>query len=155
MFTSLKGKEILTTFFRRHVIKSAGDLIHKCDPTSFKQYRFEATEIKNLTKQRNEKMARLQEEGFDENEFLNAKKENNKLKDFTYLKNEISLAPFSKVEEMQNFVSLPIDETENNKGKYVEILYAGVTSITQNEIVRKNMRTIWSKTWMILKVLLL
>ena len=87
MFTSLKGKQILTTFFRRHVIKSAGDLIHKCDPTSFKQYRFEATEIKNLTKQWNEKMARLQEEGFDENEFLNAKKENNKLKDFTYLKN--------------------------------------------------------------------
>ena len=42
-------------------------------------------------KQWNEKMAVLQEQGYDEKKLINAKKESNKLKDLTYLKSQVQL----------------------------------------------------------------
>ena len=48
-------------------------------------------EIKDVMKQWNEKMAVLQEQGYDKKKLINAKKESNKLKDLTYLKSQVQL----------------------------------------------------------------
>ena len=53
-------------------------------------------------KQWSEKMAVLQEQGYDEKKLINAKKESNKLKDLTYLKSEVSPGTFSKSDEVRS-----------------------------------------------------
>ena len=53
-------------------------------------------------KQWSEKMAVLQEQGYDEKKLINAKKESNKLKDLTYLKSQVSPGPFSKSDEVRS-----------------------------------------------------
>ena len=57
-----------------------------CKPDNYKKIKFQAKEFKDVLKQWKKKMAVLQEQGYDEKKLINAKKESNKLKDFTYLK---------------------------------------------------------------------
>ena len=66
-------------------------------------------------KQRNEKMAVLQEQGYDKKKLTNAKKESNKLKDLTYLKSQVPPGPFSTSDEVCNYIRLPLEENEKNK----------------------------------------
>ena len=68
------------------MIRTAGGLITDCKPDNYKKIKFQAKEFKDVLKQWKKKMAVLQEQGYDEKKLINAKKESNKLKDFTYLK---------------------------------------------------------------------
>ena len=121
------GKDNLQTVSRRHVIKSSIDLIKKHPPESFKKFKRQATEIKKLTDQFNEKMARLQE-GYDQSVMLNAKKESDRLKDLSTLKGKLPPGPFSSVKEVHDFMLLPMDEKERNNRLYTEVRYARMTS---------------------------
>ena len=123
----------MQTVSRRHVIKSAKDLITKCPPENIKKFSRPAMEIKKLTKEFNEKMVRLQAEGYDEKKLLNARKESNKLKNLTFLKAENPPGPFSCVQDITDFIQLPNDEKKMNERMYVEVHYARVTSTTLKE----------------------
>ena len=90
-------------------------------------------EIKDVMKQWNEKMAVLQEQGYDKKKLINAKKESNKLKDLTYLKSQVSPGPFTTADEVRSNIRLPLEENEKNKRLYVEVRYARVYSSTLKE----------------------
>ena len=75
--------KILTTVSQRHGIESAGNLITDCKPGSYKNSRFQAKEIEDVMKQWNNKTTVLQEQRYDKNKLINAKKESSKLKDLT------------------------------------------------------------------------
>ena len=66
------------------------------EPDNYKKYKFQAKEIKDVMKQWSEKMAVLQEQGYDEKKLINAKK------DLTYLKSQVSPGPFSKSDEVHS-----------------------------------------------------
>ena len=84
-------------------------------------------------KQWNEKMAVLQEQGYDGKKLINAEKESNKLKDLTYLKSQVPGGPFSTADEVRSYISLALEENEKNKRLYVEVRYARVSSSTLKE----------------------
>ena len=130
---SISGKDNLQTVSRRHVIKSAMNLIEKHPPSSFRKFKHQATEIKKLTAQFNEKMALLQEEGYDKSVLLNAKRESNKLKDLTTLKRKEPQGPFSSVKDVRDYLLLPMDDKERNERLYIEVRYARMTSSTLKE----------------------
>ena len=60
---STTALQYLATVSQRNVIKTVGDLITSCEPDTYKKYKFQAKEIKDVMKQWNEKMAVLQEQG--------------------------------------------------------------------------------------------
>ena len=97
------------------MIKTAGDLITDCKPDNYKKYKFQAKEIKDVMKQWNEKMAVLQEQGYDKKKLINAKKESNKLKDLIYLKSQVSLGPFSTADEVRSNIRLPLEGNEKKQ----------------------------------------
>ena len=115
------------------MIKTAGDLITDCKPDNYKKYKFHVKEIKDVMKQWSEKMAVLQEQGYDKKKLINAKKESNKLKDLTYLKSQVSPGLFSTADEVRSNIRLPIEENEKNKKMCVEVRYARVSSSTLKE----------------------
>ena len=115
------------------MIKTAGDLITDCKPDNYKKYKFQAKEIKDVTKQWNEKMAVLQEQGHNKKKLINAKKKSNKLKDLTYLKSQVSPGPFTTADEVRSNIRLPLEENEKNKRLYVEVRYARVLCSTLKE----------------------
>ena len=123
----------MQTVSRRHVIKSAKDLITKCPPENIKKFSWPAMEMKKLTKEFNKKMVHLQAEGYDEKKLLNARKESNELKDLTFLKAENRPGPFSCVQDITDFIQPPNDEKKKNERMYVEVPYARVTSTTLKE----------------------
>ena len=110
------------------MIKTAGDLITDCKPDNYKKYKFQANEIKDVMKQWNEKMAVLQEQGYNKNKLISAKKESNKLQDLTYLKSQVSPGPFSTADEVRSNIRLPLEENQKNKRLYVEVRYARLSS---------------------------
>ena len=128
---AISGKENLTTVSRRNVIKTAGDLITDCKPDNYKKFKFQAKEIKDVMKQWNEKMAVLQEQGYDEKKLK--EKERNKLKDLTYLKSQVPPGPFSTADEVRSYIRLPLEENEKNKRWYVKAQYARGSSSTLKE----------------------
>ena len=130
---AISGIENLTTVSRQNAIKTAGDLITDCKPDNYKKYKLQAKEIKDVIKQWNEKMAVLQEQGYDEKKLINAKKESNKLKDLPYLKSQVPPGPFSTADEVRSYIRLPVEENEKNKRLYVEVQYARVSSSTLKE----------------------
>ena len=130
---AISGKENLTTVSQRNVIKTAGDLIIDCEPDNYKKYKFQAKDIKDVMKQWSEKMAVLQEQGYDEKKLINAKKESNKLKDLTYLKSQVPPGPFSTADEVCSYIRLPLEENEKNKRLCGEVQYARVLSSTLKE----------------------
>ena len=84
-------------------------------------------------KQWSEKMAVLQEQGYDKKKLINAKKESNKQKDLTYLKSQVSPGLFSTADEVRSNIRLPIEENEKNKKMCVKVRYARVSSSTLKE----------------------
>ena len=113
------------------MIKTAGDLIKDCKPDNYKKYKFQAKEIKDIMKQWNEKMAVLQEQGYNEKKLK--EKERNKLKDLTYLKSQVPPGPFSTTDEVRSYTRLPLEENEKNKRWYVKVRYARGSSSTLKE----------------------
>ena len=86
-------------------------------------------------KQWNNKIAVLQEQRYNKNKSINAKKkESSKLKDFwTYLKYQVPLGPFSTDNDVCSHLDLTFAENAKNKRLHVEVQYARVTSVTLND----------------------
>jgi len=61
----------------------------------------------------------VQKEGYDEKKLLNVKKENYRLKDLTFLKNQTPQGPFSTQDEIASYIIFSIDEKEKNTRMYV------------------------------------
>ena len=120
----------MATVSRRHVIKSASDLIDSCEADHFKKFKFQAKMIKSLMNEWNEKMKLLQKEGYDEKKLLNAKKESKRRKDLAFLKSQTPPGPFTNADEIRQYNTLDIDESQRNKRMYIEVRYARVTSLT-------------------------
>ena len=79
-------------------------------------------------------MAKLQEEGYNEKKILNAKKENDKIKDLNFLNNQIPPVPFTAVELLKSYMmNKNLTEKEKNTRMYVEVRYARTTSLTLKE----------------------
>ena len=72
------------------------------EPDNYKKCKFQAKEIKDVMKQWSEKMAVLQEQGYNQTKVIYGKKESNTLKDLTYLKSQVSSGSFSTADEVRS-----------------------------------------------------
>ena len=126
----IRGKANMATVSKNMVIKKSIDLISTKERGEFKKYRKAAKEIQELRVEWNEKMAKLQEAGYGAQEIKNLHQEQIKLKDLEFLKSATPPGPFTKKEEVLDFMKNLLDEDEKCRRLYVEVRYARVTSQT-------------------------
>ena len=79
-------------------------------------------------------MKDLEEKGYSEKEILNTKRDETKLKDLDKLKKATPPGPFTKREEVQNYMDDElIDDKIKNDRLYTEVRYARKTSLSLKE----------------------
>ena len=126
----IRGKKNLSTVSRKMVINRCSDLIKKKKTGEFKKFRKEAKKIKDLKLQWNEKMKVLQEKGYEEKELKNMLKESTKLGDLEFLKNQKVPGPFTRKQEVVDYMNSDDSEETKRDRLYKEVRYARVTSQT-------------------------
>ena len=107
---------------RKMVLNKSSDLIPK-NSGVFRKFRRQAREIKELKLKWNEKMVALQEKGFTEKDMLNLKLENQKLEDLEFLRTQIPPGPFTKKEEVTDFMEVIPESKEKDLRMYKEIWF--------------------------------
>ena len=131
---SIRGKSNLETASRNIVLNRSADLIAKVDPTTIKSFRKQTKEVKKLKIAWNKKMKDLEEKGYSEKEILNTKRDETKLNDLDKLKKAIPPGPFTKREDVQNYMDDElIDDKIKNDRLYTEVRYARKTSLSLKE----------------------
>ena len=73
-------------------------------------------------------MAGLQEKSFSEKDIINLKLENQKLKDFEFLRNQIPPGPFTKPEDVNSFMEDTPESKDKNNRMFIEIRFQKNTS---------------------------
>ena len=127
--TVRRGSKNLESASRHIVVKASADILStKTKPAEFRKFRKQADEIENVKARWNEKMRKLQEQGCTEKELLNVKKEANRLKDLTFLKDQDQPGPFTSKEDVLRFVDSCEESPEKVKRMYTEVRYAKACS---------------------------
>ena len=110
------------------ILNKSGDLIEKKSYVAFRKFRSEAKEIKDLKLKWSEKMVCLQEKGFTEKDLLNLKLDDLKLKDLEFLQNQIPPGPFTKVDDVNQYMEDTPETKEKNNRMFIEIRFQKNTS---------------------------
>ena len=108
------------------MINKSIDLVTKREPGEFREFRKQAAKIKDLNKEWNRKMKELEEKGYKEKEIENILQEESKLKDLEYMKSQNG--PFTKKEEVENYMKGNDSDTEKLDRLYKEVRYAKMTA---------------------------
>ena len=88
----------------------------------YKKYRRPAMEIKSVKHMWNEAMKKSEEAGYNAKDLINNQVETIRFNDLDFLKSVGG--PFSKPEEIDDFMSQPIDNDKRTKRLYTEVRYA-------------------------------
>ena len=102
-------------------------------PSKLCKYRSVAKEINDIRMNWNERMMKLQEEGYSGKEALAITKENKKIKDLAFLKAQKIPGPFTTKEEIEKFMKSCKESISKNKRMYIEVRYARQTSLSLKE----------------------
>ena len=98
---SILGKDHLKSVSRKVVIGKSADLL---GTESLGQYRKGASQIEEIKVQCTEKMKKLQQDGFVQQDLLNLKKDSSKLKDLEFVKVKNPPGPFMNVQEVEEYI---------------------------------------------------
>ena len=120
----------MDTVLRKMVLNKCSDLMAKKGRGEFKKYRRAAKEIKELKIQWNEKMRGLQEQGYEEKEIKNVHQEKTKLGDLEFLKFQSPPGPFTRKQEVLDYMAANITDLDKRNRLYREVRYARLTSQT-------------------------
>lgn len=126
----IRGKSNLETVSRNMVLNKSIDLVTQKNNGEFLKYNKAAKTIKELKVKWNEKMKLMQKEGYDVQELKNLHQEKTKLSDLEFLKSGNPPGPFTKKQEVIDYVESNVPNEEKLKRLYVEVRYARMTSKT-------------------------
>jgi len=117
----VRGQHNFNSASQSIVQNKASDLIHK-SYTQMRWYRKQASEIKKMKLQWNEKMRKLEKEGLNKQEAMVLSLEQKKLKDLDYLKKQSIPGPFATVEDVDTFMDSAAEPYRNER-LYIEVRY--------------------------------
>ena len=126
----IRGKRNLDRVSRKMVVNKCSELIARKGSGEFMKYRRAAKDIKELRIEWNEKMKALQDQGYDKQNLKNMHLEKTKLNDLEFLKSQRPPSPFTKKQEVLDFMSTELGDCEKRKRLYKEVRYARMTSQT-------------------------
>ena len=124
----IRGKANLSSVSKKMVINKCADLISAKPVDEFMKFRKPAKEIHNIRTNWNAKMQVLQQQGYDEQNLKNMHQEKTKFTDLEFLKDR--KGPFTKKEEVDDYMMSAAGEKEKLERMYREVRYARMTSQT-------------------------
>ena len=86
------------------VLNRSVDLYNKIDSKKVLSLKKETDEIKIVKNEWNKKMRALEKKGYSDKEILNTKRDNTKISDLNFLKDQIPAGPFTNKFEIQNYM---------------------------------------------------
>ena len=127
----IRGKRHLSSVSTKMVINKSIDLLKSADPKDIKKYRKAASAIKELKLDWSKKVREQRDQAFTEKEKKNLKYDSDKYELMEELKKEkVFPGPFVSDEEVQQYLSLNLDDEAKNKRLYKEVRYARMSSMS-------------------------
>ena len=126
----IRGKKHLESASKKMIINKSSDILMKCDPSKLKDFVMPARRIKDIKIKWTERIREHQAKGFSEKETANLKTNAQKYSILEQLKKESMPGPFTKPEDIKNYLACELDDAAKNKRLYMEVKYARVTSMS-------------------------
>lgn len=128
----IRGKRNLESVSRKLVLNKSFDLIEKKSPEEYRRFRKPAQAITSLKVEWRQKMKVMEEDAFIQKESINSHIDSIKYRDLEFLKSVGG--PFTKAEEVQEYMDVTEESKEMNKRLYVEVRYAKNSSLRLKHI---------------------
>ena len=130
----LRGREHLESVSKKLVISKSIDLIEdQSSEVKLSSYAKPAKEIKGHKIGWNEKLRKHEESGYENQEFLNLKKETEKYEILEFLKQQTIPGPFTKPAEVQKFDTTVLDSKAKQDRLRKEVKYIRLTTTILRE----------------------
>ena len=126
----IRGKKHLESASKKMIINKSSDILMKCDPSKLKDFVMPARRIKDIKIKWTERIREHQAKGFSEKETANLKTDAQKYSILEQLKKESMPGPFTKPEDIKNYLACELDDAAKIKRLYMEVKYARVTSMS-------------------------
>lgn len=124
----IRGKANFEAASRKVLLHKSFDLMIKKNTTDYKKFRKPAKEVQQIKVKWNAKMQERESAGYSQKDIINSQIESTKYNDLEYLKN--NGGPFTKPEEVDNFMESFPESKQKNKRLYIEVRYAKNTCIS-------------------------